>query len=119
MRNLGNHVQAAIVRGVTDQAGLLADDRQKTILIVESLQSTDWASATFVGANHRLHLRLQGPADGVTAAIAALGGLPTREFSIPGHILAEIACDWGPTFDVIGDDIVAISLTVNALTILD
>lgn len=118
MRSFGDHVQAAIVRGVTDQAGLTGGDRQETFLIVESMQSTDWASATFVGASHCLHLRVQGPGGDVAAAIAALDGLPARDFTIAGQILADISLDCGTTMHI-HDDIIAIPLTVNALTIMD
>lgn len=117
MQLLGNHIQATILRGIAERAGLPRADRQETFLIVESLRSDDWASATFVGASHDFELRLQGAATAVAEALAALAGLPEHDFNIPGHILADITCTPGPL--VIADDLVYVSLTVNALTIVD
>ena len=53
--------------------------------LVESRQ-TSWASATFSGARHHyvFHLRDEAPTD-------VLGTLDEREFTLPGHVLADIA----------------------------
>lgn len=118
MRSIGNHVQASLVRGITAQAELSAVDREETILIVESLHTTDWASATFVGAQHRLQLRLQGCPPAVEAAAAALDHLATREFDIAGQIVADITATRINTQNM-DDGLVSISLMVNALTIYD
>lgn len=50
-------------------------------------ESTRWASATFVGARHRLSL--DGPDD---AAFAHwLAGLPEADLPIRGHLVADLA----------------------------
>lgn len=118
MRNSDNHLQASLVRGIVSHLGLSAENREETILIVESMHSTDWASVTFVGARHRLALRLQGPTAATLDAAAALDGLAGHEFQIAGHIVAEIVATRGNT-TTMNNDIVAISLTVKVLTIQD
>ncbi|QJU58022.1 hypothetical protein HL653_09625 [Sphingomonas sp. AP4-R1] len=54
--------------------------------VVRARPSHDWASATFAGARHRLEIRL--PAE---AADAFARGLGEAEFSLRGHLLADIA----------------------------
>jgi regulation of enolase protein 1 (concanavalin A-like superfamily) len=118
MRPNANHIQSALLRAITAQAGIDTSDRQKTILVVESVCSDDWASATFVGATHQLDLRLEGDREPVQAAVAALhAGLAEREIPINGHIVAEIGvCSANA---IIADNMITVTLTVNALTIID
>lgn len=47
--------------------------------------SRPWASITFTGARHRLILA------GGTIDEAALGALPEHEFTLAGHIVADVA----------------------------
>ena len=54
------------------------------------LSSEDWASVTFKGARHRIQVMLEGRG-AVGAAADFLALLPEYEFSIPGHIVADIA----------------------------
>ena len=57
---------------------------------VRVLGRSDWASVTFAGARHRLEVVVQG--DGTVGAAADfLRSLPNLEFTIPGHIVADIA----------------------------
>lgn len=51
-----------------------------------------WASATFVGAQHRIILRMTG-SDRQTSAKLFVEQLPEAEFSIPGHIVADACLD--------------------------
>lgn len=119
MRPNSSHIQAALLRAITAQAGLDNLDRQKAILIVENIRSDDWASATFLGATHALELRIQGPAPIVDAAAKALqDGLAERDIPIAGHIAAEVEVVLG-TVTNIADNMISISLMVNALTIID
>lgn len=119
MRPNGSHIQAAILRAITAQAGLGNLNRQKAILIVENIRSDDWASATFVGATHALELRIEGAAQTVAAAAAALhDGLAECDIPIAGHIAAEVEVILGKYTNII-DNMISISLTVNALTIID
>ncbi len=57
---------------------------------VSVLSAEDWASITFKGVRHRLQVVLEG-AGAVGAAADFLAFLPEREFTIPGHIVADIA----------------------------
>jgi hypothetical protein len=53
---------------------------------------TAWASATFVGARHTVSLTLAGEdAEGRAEALAL--ALPEAEFSLPGHIVADLSVD--------------------------
>jgi hypothetical protein len=118
MRPTGHHITAALLRAIAAAAGVSATDRQKPIMIVEEVASTDWASATFVGATHALALRFEGSAEGIAAVFEALDDLAEREIAIPGHIVAELVANPGPTQNM-PDSMVAKSLTVNILTIVD
>jgi hypothetical protein len=58
-------------------------------MVFDSLVSRPWASITFSGERHRLVLSLPGP--GAEAAVEAfLDGLGDRDFTLRGHILADI-----------------------------
>jgi len=58
--------------------------------VVEEIKSRSWASVTFSGARHELTFRAEG--EGVEAAADAfLAGLTTAEFTLRGHIVADIA----------------------------
>ena len=60
--------------------------------VIEGIDSIPWASATFSGARHRVALRLTGPR-AERAADSVLPDLAEREFTLPGHILIDIACE--------------------------
>lgn len=51
-----------------------------------------WASATFLGARHRVTIRFNGP-DHSHKAETFANILPEAEFSIPGHIVADACVD--------------------------
>ena len=53
---------------------------------VEALACRDWASATFAGTRHKLTLSIAAE-----AAASFLDGIEEAEFSLVGHILADIA----------------------------
>lgn len=118
MRPAGHHVATALLRAIAAAAGASATDRQKPIMVVEEVVSTDWASATFVGATHALSLRFEGSADDIADVFSALEGVAEREIAIPGHIVAELVALPGPTQNM-PDSMVAKTLTVNVLTIID
>jgi hypothetical protein len=63
-------------------------ERDRIFLIEAS--STDWQSLTFTGEQHLLVLRIGG-ASAESLANALTDGLADAEFSIPGHIVADIA----------------------------
>lgn len=118
MRPSGNHVTAALLRAISACGGLSTADRQKPTTIVEDVVSTDWASATFVGATHVFSLRFEGDSTWIAEAFRAFDSLPEREIAIPGHIVAELVATAGPTQHM-NDNMVAKTLTVNVLTIID
>lgn len=58
--------------------------------VVEDIRSRSWASVTFSGARHELTFRLEG-AGAETEAARFVAELPTAEFDLRGHILADIS----------------------------
>lgn len=86
--------------------------RQMPGFIVESVESSDWASLTFVGEHHRIVIRLPDAstaADLVRARLDQL--LIAADMVVPGQIVAEIAVVAAD----IDDD--ATALTIEALTL--
>ena len=67
---------------------------------VQELRSRSWASVTFTGARHTIAFRIGGE-DAVETADRFLDGLEAAEFTLRGHILADISliaretCDGG------------------------
>jgi hypothetical protein len=81
-------------------------------ILLTDVHSTDWQSLTFVGERHRFGLRVPGPnAQAVVDELCK--GLREAEFTIPGHVLADIEPEAGPAAQLDG----SISLTIEALTI--
>ena len=62
---------------------------------VEAIACTPWASATFVGTQHRLTIVVD-PVPGLRDRIDAL---PDTEFAMRGHIVADLAVDHIETID--------------------
>lgn len=119
MRTTGNHVHAAVLRAITRIAGAALPDREKPAVIVEGVRSEDWASVTFIGATHRIDLRLEGDAHVVAAATRRLSSeLAEHDIPVAGQIVADIAVTLSSVAPGAGDRI-AQSLTVNLLTVLD
>ena len=83
-------------------------------LTLEEIKSRSWASATFTGARHELSFRIEG-AGALGAADDFLGNLEAREFTLRGHIMADIALVSEERRD--GEDCVRIS--IEALTVED
>jgi hypothetical protein len=57
-----------------------------------SSHSRPWASATFIGAQHQVTLKMTETAEAATLD-AFLAALPDAEFHVPGHIVADVAVD--------------------------
>jgi hypothetical protein len=58
--------------------------------VIEEVRSRSWASVTFSGARHELSFRLEG--EGAEAAAAHFAArLEAAEFSLPGHVVADVA----------------------------
>lgn len=51
-----------------------------------------WCSATFIGAQHRFTLRIEG-ADAAVLADRFAASLPDAEFAVAGHIVADATVD--------------------------
>ena len=79
-------------------------------VFVEAVDSRPWASVTFSGERHGIGVRLIG-ANAERAADAVLPGLGEREFTLPGHVLIDIALE---RVERDGDDL---KLRLGALTI--
>ena len=74
--------------------------------------SRSWASATFVGARHVLELHFAGEGAGAAAG-DFLDGLGSREFDLPGHVVADIAL----VSDERNSEGTMVRLVVEALTV--
>ncbi len=123
MRPVNDRIALHLVRAVADEAGVPAagapEPSEAPRLIVEELTAHDWASVTFSGAVHGLHLRLEGPHAAVTVACDRLRQrLATREIPLPGHFVAEIALTLGNPLHL-PESHIGISLTVKALVLED
>lgn len=87
-------------------------------VIVEGIESTDWASVTFEGQRHLLMLRLEGEHEQVTVATARIASeLGETEIAMSGQFVADIAVD--VLDDVAGAGTLAQSLLITALTLND
>ena len=64
------------------------------LMLVESIGSEPWASATFVGQTHWIELQLEGHGDAVAATCRRLEAeLGEAEFDVAGHIVADVAVE--------------------------
>ena len=109
-------------RLVRQLAALIAPDAGPVpmfpMLVVESVVTRPWSSATFEGERHRLELRLHGGAGEVGEALDRLIDLlPEAEFDLPGAIVAEakltaLRVDPDPAA-------AALALTIEVLTVVD
>lgn len=84
--------------------------RDRILLI--SHRSVEWQSLTFIGERHHLDIRVLGP-DAVDIASRVTDGLEDAEFSVPGHIVADIGGSAEP--DTLGDG--SVWLRLEALTV--
>jgi hypothetical protein len=57
--------------------------------IIEAAEARDWASATFTGQQHRLHLRIAAG----QATTAWLAALPEVEWRLPRNLVAHLAVE--------------------------
>lgn len=85
-------------------------------LVIECIETIDWASVTFVGKRHMLDLRLEGAGEAVTRAVERLAAdLPEVDVEGAGWFLADAGLD---NFEVVLDHSVAVArIRVAALTI--
>jgi hypothetical protein len=98
---------AGLLRELLRRSGV---DRNR-ILLTE-FRSTDWQSLTFIGEKHRIRLRIPAPEASETVS-RLVNGLEDAEFSLPGHVVADIALAGEPE----GVEDGSVSLTIEALTV--
>lgn len=79
-----NDAASALLRAIRDALESVAT------FAIEEIRSRGWASVTFTGARHELAFRIEGD-EADRAADHFLSGLEAAEFSLRGHILADIA----------------------------
>ena len=83
-------------------------------ILLTDFQSTEWQSLTFLGERLQFRFRIARPAaDEIVRNLTY--GLQQAEFSIPGHIVADIALVGEPEPN--GDG--SISVELEALTIAE
>ena len=99
---------AGLLRALLNRAGV---DRNRILLI--EFRSTAWNSLTFDGERHTIQLRVPPP-DPATAAGALTRGIADAEFTVPGHVVADIALV-GSTTQPDG----SILIELEALTVAD
>jgi hypothetical protein len=82
-----------------------------------SRRSPDWASITFSGARHHIPFTIMGE-EAEKAAHRLLSRLSETEFSVPGHILADIGLLSRQPSRTPGG-LSCVSVTIEALTVED
>ena len=107
MRIAMSPAAAGLLRSLLNRAGV---DRDR-ILLTE-FRSTDWQSLTFIGEQHKIRLRIPAP-DAPEIVARLVNGLEDCEFSIPGHVVADIAVAGEPERHPDG----SIGLSLEALTV--
>jgi hypothetical protein len=107
MRLAMSPAAAALLRALLRRAGVNRD----RILLTE-FRSTDWQSLTFIGEQHRICLRIPS-SDADDAAARLVNGLEEAEFSIPGHVVADVALAGDPQRQSDG----SIIIEIEALTV--
>ena len=107
IRVLMSSAAAALLRAILARA-----DVPRERILLTDIHSVDWQSLTMVGERHEFGVRIPGPGAGEVAA-KLCNGLAEAEFTIAGHIVADIAVTDGA---LPGDD-GSISLQIEALTI--
>ncbi len=98
---------SGLLRALLERIG----DQRDRILLSE-VQSVDWQSLTFAGERHLMRLRVPGP-DAELIVGRFTSGIEDAEFSIPGHIVADIAVAGAPARAADG----SITLEIEALTV--
>ena len=85
MMRLGLSAGASgLLRGLIQRAAIPRDR-----VLLTDWRSVDWQSLTFIGERHEITLRLTGH-DARGAADRLCTGLAEDEFSVPGHIVADV-----------------------------
>jgi len=108
MRLAMSPAAAGLLRSLLRRAGVERD----RILLTE-FRSTDWQSLTFIGEQHRIRLRIPGPASAEIAA-RLVNGIEEADIAVPGHVLADIALAGEPESQPDGSTLIELeALTVE------
>jgi hypothetical protein len=107
MRMAMSPAAAGLLRSLLRRAGVERD----RILLTE-FRSTDWQSLTFMGEQHRIRLRIPAPNAPETMS-RLVEGLGDDEFSIPGHVVADVVLASEPEQMPDG----SIAIEIEALTV--
>lgn len=100
---------AGLLRSLLRRAGV---DRDR-ILLTE-FRSTDWQSLCFTGEQHKIRLRIPGAgAEAVAQRLTV--GIEEAEFSVSGHVVADVALVSTPSRSDDGSMV----LEIEALTIAE
>ncbi len=106
IRILMSSAAAALLRAILARAGVTRER-----ILLTDIRSVDWQSLTMVGERHELGIRIPGPTAAEVAA-RLCDGLSEAEFTIPGHVVADIAVD-----QLAQSADGSVILTIEALTI--
>lgn len=74
-----------LLRAMVHRAGVTPDR-----MIVRRIRSVDWQSLTFIGERHEFSLAIVQP-NAAAAAELLCDGLADAEWSLAGHLVADIA----------------------------
>ena len=99
---------AGLVRAISSQADTLGH----RIFLID-VRSIDWQSLTFTGERHEISLTLADPATRSDAQ-GLIDALEQAEYSIAGHIVADIA---GKLLNE--DENGSVSVAIEALTVAE
>ncbi|MEO7541901.1 MAG: hypothetical protein ABIS66_08120 [Sphingomicrobium sp.] len=100
---------AELLRALLERTG-----EQSHKVLLRDIRSVDWQSLTFTGETHSMRLRVLGP-NALRLVRRLTLGLGDWEFSIPGHLVADIAVARAPAAALDG----SVTLAIEALTIAD
>lgn len=109
MRLAMSPAAAGLLRALLVRGGVERD----RILLTE-FRSTDWQSLTFIGEQHKIRLRIPSP-DATSIATRLVNGLEDAEFTIPGHIVADVVLSGEP--EQLDDG--SIAIRIEALTVAE
>ena len=107
MRMAMSPAAASLLRSLLRRGGV----NRNRILLTE-FRSTDWQSLTYIGEQHQIRLRIPAP-DASRLAAGLVNGLEGDEFSVPGHVVADVALAGEPERH--GDG--SITIAIEGLTV--
>lgn len=104
-----SHAASGLLRALLERIGSQSDR-----ILLSEVQSVDWQSLTFTGETHLMRLRVPGP-DAELLVGRLTHGIEDAEFSIPGHLVADIAVAGALNRALDG----SITLEIEALTVAE